>query len=52
MVTENNTLDYYNSNSEDFVRSTRDVDFMEVQDKFLGLVAPKGVIEGLVVTVA
>lgn len=44
MVTENNTLDYYNRNSEDFVRSTRDVSFMEIQDKFLCLLTSNGCI--------
>ena len=44
MVTDNNTLGYYNKNSVDFVHSTRDVDFREIQDKFLGLIAPKSLI--------
>ena len=44
MVTDNNTLGYYNKNSVDFVDSTRDVDFREIQDKFLGLIAPKSLI--------
>ena len=44
MVTDNNTLGYYNKNSVDFVHSTRDVDFREIQDKFLGLIAPKSFI--------
>ena len=44
MVTDNNTLGYYNKNSVDFVDSTRDVDFREIQDKFLGLIAPKSFI--------
>ena len=44
MVTDNNTLGYYNKNSVEFVHSTRDVDFREIQDKFLGLIAPKSLI--------
>ena len=44
MGTDNNTLGYYNKNSVDFVHSTRDVDFREIQDKFLGLIAPKSLI--------
>ena len=44
MVTDNNTLGYYNKNSVDFVDSTHDVDFREIQDKFLGLIAPKSLI--------
>ena len=44
MVTDNNTLGYYNKNSVDFVHSTRDVDFREIQDNFLGLIAPKSLI--------
>lgn len=44
MVTANATLKYYNKNSADFVLSTREVDFREIQDKFLGLIAPKSFI--------
>ena len=44
MVTDNNTLGYYNKNAVEFVYSTRDVDFRTIQDKFLGLLAPKGFI--------
>ena len=44
MVTANVTLEYYNKNSADFVLSTREVDFREIQDKFLGLIAPKSFI--------
>lgn len=44
MVTDNMTLDYYNSNSLDFVRSTRNVDFRDIQNKFLALIAAHGFI--------
>lgn len=44
MVTANATLKYYNKNSADFILSTREVDFREIQDKFLGLIAPKSFI--------
>lgn len=44
MVTDNNTLDYYNKNSLDFVIATRDVNFEEIQNKFLSYIAHDGVI--------
>lgn len=44
MVTDNTTLDYYNKNSLDFVIATRDVDFGEIQNKFLSHIAHDGVI--------
>lgn len=44
MVTANATLKYYNKNYADFILSTREVDFREIQDKFLGLIAPKSFI--------
>lgn len=44
MVTDNITLEYYNSNSLDFVRSTRNVDFRDIQNKFLALIAAHGFI--------
>lgn len=42
MVTDNTTLDYYNKNSLDFVLLTRDVDFREIQNKFLAQIASNG----------
>ena len=44
MVTDNTTLDYYNKNSLDFVIATRDVNFEEIQNKFLSYIAHDGVI--------
>lgn len=44
MVTDNTTLDYYNKNSLDFVIATRDVNFGEIQNKFLSYIAHDGVI--------
>lgn len=44
MMADNTTLDYYNKNSLDFVIATRDVDFGEIQNKFLSHIAHDGVI--------
>ena len=44
MMTDNTTLDYYNKNSLDFVIATRDVNFEEIQNKFLSYIAHDGVI--------
>ena len=43
-MTDNTTLDYYNKNSLDFVIATRDVNFEEIQNKFLSYIAHDGVI--------
>ena len=42
MMADNTTLDYYNKNSLDFVLLTRDVDFREIQNKFLAQIASNG----------
>ena len=36
-----NTLDYYNSKTDEFISSTVDVDFSKTQDKFLAKLSPK-----------
>lgn len=36
----NNTLNYYNTNAEEFVSATLSVDFSQTQDKFLHLLPP------------
>ena len=41
----NKTIDYYNQNAETFVHGTVSVDFKEVQDKFLRLLAGKRVLD-------
>ena len=41
----NKTIDYYNQNAETFVHGTVSVDFKEVQDKFLRLLAGKKVLD-------
>lgn len=38
------TLDYYNNNAIDFINSTKDVDFKQVQDKFLAYLKPNSYI--------
>lgn len=37
---EDNALNYYNTNADSFASSTRSVDFMQTQDKFLHLLPP------------
>ena len=39
---QNKTLEFYNKNAEAFVEDTRDVGFMEIQDKFLRLLPDDG----------
>ena len=41
----NKTIDYYNQNAETFVHGTVSVDFKEVQEKFLRLLAGKRVLD-------
>ena len=41
----NKTIDYYNQHAETFVHGTVSVDFKEVQDKFLRLLAGKRVLD-------
>ncbi len=38
------TLDYYNKNAMEFITSTKDVDFKQVQDKFLAYLKPNSYI--------
>lgn len=39
-----NTIDYYEQNAKTFIESTRNVDFTEIQDAFLGLLPEKALI--------
>lgn len=36
------TIEYYNSNAKQFAESTRDIEFTELQDKFLDYINPGG----------
>ena len=40
----NETLDYYNNNSDDFIKNTRDVDFSKTQNLFMELLPARGTI--------
>ena len=40
----NKTLDYYNKNATEFITSTATVDFTQIQDRFLKLLAPESFI--------
>ena len=39
-----NTIDYYEQNAKSFIEGTRNVDFTEIQDAFLGLLPEKAMI--------
>lgn len=41
----NKTLDYYNQNADQFVKGTVSVDFKETQDRFLGALSGKRVLD-------
>lgn len=41
-MSHNETLDYYNTNAENFVSGTIDVDFQETQERFLKHMPPQG----------
>lgn len=41
-MSQNETLEYYNANAKSFVLKTANVDFKEIQDKFLHYILPKG----------
>ena len=40
-MSDNNTLDYYNQHTADFVNTTQNVDFHEIQELFLSFLPAK-----------
>ena len=40
-MSDNNTLDYYNLHTADFVNTTQNVDFHEIQELFLSFLPAK-----------
>ncbi len=42
---ENNTLDYYDKNADDFIKGTVSVDFSKMQDKFISLLSGEKVLD-------